>query len=77
MGELHRSVSVPLPLPEDHVLQSEQQAQQPKAFSSRRAMVAYRDGQLYVDTKRDVAYFSYRRRLQNPGVANREPSKGG
>lgn len=63
MGILHRYNPYEISLHKDNAFQSKQQAKQAASLSQGRTMVAYRDGKLYVDTKRKMAHFLDRGKL--------------
>lgn len=48
-----------------------------KAFPTRRAMVAYRDGKLYVDSTKNVAHIQDRNWVQHTGASDGKPRNGG
>lgn len=64
-------------MPEDTSLHRPKPPIYAKTFSSRRAMVAYRDGKVYVDTKSDMAHIQDKKRMQRLGTSGRKRHKGG
>lgn len=72
MGTLHRSVPMQVDSIKNNDLSGKHIPVNAASFSSVRTMVAYRDGQLYMDTKRQVAYVQDKHKVPDLGTANRK-----